>query len=86
MPTASADIVTVSHDHKDHNNHKAVNGTTRRDKPFIIDHPGEYEVGGISVFGVETSHDAHGGVERGKNIVFIIVEYGDELNKNIEVR
>lgn len=73
LPTASADIVTVSHDHKDHNNHKAVNGTTRREKPFIIDHPGEYEVGGISVFGVKTDHDAHGGVERGKNIVYTVL-------------
>lgn len=73
FPSASADIVTVSHDHKDHNNFKLINGTTRRDHPFIVDHPGEYEVGGISVFGVKTDHDAQGGVERGSNTVFTIL-------------
>lgn len=73
LPSASADLVTVSHDHKDHNNFKAISGTVRRDKPFIVDHPGEYEVGGISVFGVKTDHDANGGVERGSNIVFTVL-------------
>lgn len=73
LPSASADIITVSHDHKDHNNFKPINGTARRNNPFIVDHPGEYEVGGISVFGVKTDHDAHGGVERGSNTVFTIL-------------
>jgi len=73
LPSSSADIITVSHDHKDHNNIKPVNGTARRNKPFIVDHPGEYEVGGISVFGVKTDHDANGGVERGTNTVYSIL-------------
>lgn len=73
LPSASADIVTISHDHKDHNNYKAINGTARREKPFIITHPGEYEVGGISVFGVKTDHDASGGAERGSNIVYTVL-------------
>lgn len=73
LPSASADIVTVSHDHQDHNHYQSINGTARRDRPFIVDHPGEYEVGGISVFGVKTDHDAHGGVERGSNIVFTVL-------------
>jgi len=73
MPCASADIVTVSHDHKDHNNLKSVNGTARRKEPFIVNHPGEYEVEGISVFGVQTAHDDNGGVERGDNTVYSIL-------------
>ncbi len=73
LPTLSADLVTVSHDHHDHNATDKINGTTRRDKPFLITKPGEYEVAGISVFGVETFHDAHGGVERGKNTIFTIL-------------
>lgn len=77
MPSASADIVTISHHHKDHDNAKSIKGTPRREKPFIIDHPGEYEVNGVSVFGVKTDHDAHGGVERGVNHVFTI--FLDEL-------
>lgn len=69
-PRLSGDIVTVSHGHDDHNNIKAVTGTARRRNPFIIDAPGEYEVEGVSVFGVETFHDDKKGEERGKNIVF----------------
>jgi len=70
LPKMSADIVTVSHDHKDHNEIKTIVGTARRKNPFIVTDAGEYEVGGISVFGVQTFHDANGGVERGTNMVF----------------
>lgn len=73
LPTASADVVTVSHDHEDHNAVGQVRGTARRDKPFLITKPGEYEVGGISVFGVKTYHDSHQGVERGVNHVYTIL-------------
>lgn len=70
MPSASADVVTVSHDHPDHNQIDKVKGTARREKPFLVTHPGEYEVGGISIFGVDTFHDASQGAERGKNTIF----------------
>jgi L-ascorbate metabolism protein UlaG (beta-lactamase superfamily) len=73
LPTVSADVVTVSHNHKDHAEFSQVGGTARRKKPFIIEKPGEYEVGGVSVFGVETFHDDHQGTERGPNIVFTIM-------------
>lgn len=76
MPTASADIITVSHQHQDHNAVGQVKGTARRDKPFVIDKPGEYEVGGISVFGVPTFHDGSQGAERGTNIISTIVMDG----------
>ncbi|MBU0578445.1 MBL fold metallo-hydrolase [Patescibacteria group bacterium] len=77
FPTVSADIVTVSHDHQDHNQVSLVSGTARRKNPFIIDTPGEYEVGGISVFGVETYHDQSNGAKRGLNTVFTI--FFDEM-------
>lgn len=73
FPSSSADIVTVSHDHPDHNQVDKVKGTARRDKPFIVTHPGEYEVGGISIFGVPTYHDASQGAERGSNTAFTIL-------------
>lgn len=73
MPNVSADLVTVSHDHFDHNFVKKISGTARRSNPFIIDTPGEYEVGGVSVFGTATWHDANQGVERGSNTVFTIL-------------
>lgn len=76
MPTVSADVVTVSHQHQDHNAVSLVKGTARRQRPFVIDKPGEYEVAGISVFGVPTFHDATQGAERGANVIYSIVMDG----------
>lgn len=70
LPNMSADIVTVSHAHKDHNNIQPISGTARRNNPFIVEDAGEYEVGGISVFGVQSHHDANKGAERGHNNIF----------------
>lgn len=77
MPNMSADMVTASHDHHDHNAVAKVKGTSRREKPFIVNKPGEYEVGGISIFGVSSFHDNSKGTERGPNTIFTI--YLDEL-------
>jgi len=65
VPNFEADIVTVSHQHPDHNNAGAL-----RANPFVIDTPGEYDVKGVMVQGIETFHDAKAGAERGKNIVY----------------
>lgn len=73
LPSVSGDMVTVSHDHHDHNAVAKVKGTARREKPFIINKPGEYEVGGISVFGVPSFHDNSKGTERGPNTIFTIL-------------
>lgn len=73
LPNLSADVVTVSHDHFDHNASQKIKGTARREKPFLVSAPGEYEVGGISIFGVPTFHDSSKGSERGKNNIFTIV-------------
>ncbi len=73
LPRLSADVVTVSHDHFDHNNWKGITGTARRTNPFVIDTPGEYEVLGVSVFGVKTYHDDKKGEERGENVVYSIL-------------
>lgn len=76
MPKLSADIVTVSHDHGDHNKAELVGGTTKRPKPMVVREPGEYEVGGVSVIGTEVFHDEQEGAERGKNIVFTFLVDG----------
>lgn len=70
-PGVKADIVTISHDHGDHNNSAGVK-PFNRDEVFVIDHPGEYEVQGITVVGYPSFHDAQQGAERGKNIMFSI--------------
>lgn len=65
LPKVKADIVTVSHDHADHNASGNVGGS-----PFVIDGPGEYEVKGIGIMGLETYHDDKQGQERGRNTIF----------------
>lgn len=67
MPSLEADIVTVSHDHHDHNNTGAIRGN-----PFIINSAGEYDIKGIMIEGVESYHDDKQGAERGKNIIYRI--------------
>ncbi len=66
----TAHIVTVSHDHPDHNNVAGVR--PMRERLFVINGPGEYEVGGILIAGVRTYHDKVKGVERGTNTVYTI--------------
>lgn len=63
----AAEVVTVSHDHFDHNQTAKVKGV-----PFVISGPGEYEVKGISVIGVPTWHDDNQGGKRGPNTVYVI--------------
>lgn len=62
-----ADVITVSHDHPDHNEVAAVGG-----KPFVISGPGEYEIKGVMVIGVATYHDENQGADRGKNTIYRI--------------
>ena len=62
-----ADIITVSHDHGDHNAVKQVEGN-----PFIIHGPGEYEIKGIGVVGLSVYHDEQKGELRGRNTMYRI--------------
>ncbi len=67
LPNFEADIITVSHDHDDHNNIKGLRGT-----PKIIQSAGEYDIKGIMVEGILAYHDAKQGAERGTNIIYRI--------------
>jgi L-ascorbate metabolism protein UlaG (beta-lactamase superfamily) len=66
-PKVDADIVTVSHQHGDHNAVAAVGGS-----PLVIDWPGEYEKKGVRITGYQTFHDKNKGADRGENIMFKI--------------
>lgn len=66
----TAHIVTVSHNHEDHNYVAGVK--PMRDRVFVIDGPGEYEVSGVLISGVRTYHDKARGAERGFNTVYVI--------------
>lgn len=65
IPRMRADIVTISHEHEDHNYCRIISGD-----PKILRGPGEYEVKGIFIVGISTYHDRKKGQERGKNTVF----------------
>lgn len=78
LPRIATDIVTVTHDHYDHNNTGIVQAKMR-EEPFIIKGPGEYEVSGVSIFGVATYHDNSLGKERGRNTIYIIIMDGIRL-------
>lgn len=66
----TAHIVTVSHDHPDHNYVAGVK--PMREKLFVIDGPGDYEVSGVLISGIRTAHDKSKGSERGFNTVYVI--------------
>lgn len=67
----SADIVCVTHDHKDHNNATVVSAAQEGKSPFVISGPGEYEISGVNVVGVSSFHDDKEGAERGKNTIYL---------------
>jgi len=64
-PAETADIVTVSHDHADHNNVAAVKGN-----PQVVQGVGSHEAKGIQFKGIATAHDQSSGKERGANTIF----------------
>lgn len=66
LPRLTADIVTVSHQHGDHNFVEGVKG-----EPFVISSPGEYEIKGLFVTGVAMWHDSKNGAERGRNTIHL---------------
>ena len=65
FPEVSAGIVTVSHDHPDHNAVSQVEGS-----PLVLNIPGEYEKNGIRLTGFGVYHDNKRGEERGRNTLF----------------
>ncbi|MFA5029860.1 MAG: MBL fold metallo-hydrolase [Patescibacteria group bacterium] len=74
VPKFKADVVTISHDHDDHNNLNAIMGD-----PFVVRGPGEYETKGIFIYGIPAWHDEQAGQERGANIIYRINTEGINL-------
>ena len=65
MPEVTADIVTDSHGHKDHNHLEAVKGN-----PEVLNHAGAYDISGVHILARRTYHDSKNGAARGENLVF----------------
>lgn len=61
----TADAVTVSHAHYDHDNVNAVKGN-----PNVFRKEGFYELQGVEVTGIKSYHDTEFGAVRGENVIF----------------
>ena len=61
----SADVVTVSHDHGDHNHVQAVS-----ENPQVVRGTGTQTVKGIEFRGIACFHDQENGAQRGPNTIF----------------
>lgn len=86
MPLLEAEILLVSHDHYDHNNIKAIKGSSSqvsersgKAAPFLITEPGEYEIKDVFVRAIPSFHDNVEGRERGKNLIFALTAEGLRL-------
>ncbi len=64
-----ADIVTISHNHENHNFLQGMHGA-----PFVINGPGEYETKKVFVYGIKSSHTPD--LKSGANTLYRI-EIGD---------
>ncbi len=62
----NADIVTVSHDHADHNWVSGLQGN-----PDVVKGPGEKAAKGLTFRGIPTYHDDTDGSQRGENTIFV---------------
>lgn len=67
FPKVEARIVTISHQHDDHNYKEGILGN-----PVYIEGPGEYEIADVFINGIATHHDNKYGEERGKNTIYKI--------------
>lgn len=67
FPKTEADIVTISHQHQDHNFLGQISGD-----PLVIDWPGEFEKNSVRVFGYQSYHDKERGAKRGENTLYKI--------------
>ncbi|HIE11949.1 MAG TPA: MBL fold metallo-hydrolase [Desulfotomaculum sp.] len=71
LPPVSPDVVTVSHQHFDHNAVGACKG-----EPAVVEGSGTHQVKGLTIRGVATFHDKKQGAQRGPNTVFVIEAEG----------
>src|SRR5688572_17302962 len=62
-----ADVLLMSHEHFDHAYKEGV-----QNYRLLINEPGEYETGDVSIYGINTFHDDKEGSERGNNTMYLI--------------
>lgn len=74
LPLLHAEVVTVSHDHYDHNHTASLKG------PFtLLDKPGHFDTGFAKISGLPSFHDGKHGAVRGRNIIFNVEMDGVQI-------
>lgn len=66
-----ADLVTISHTHKDHSHTDLIEG-----EPLILTWPGQFEKKGVRLWGISTFHDKVEGKEKGENVMYKLESEG----------
>jgi len=66
-----ADIVTISHAHKDHSHIDLIEG-----EPLVLTWPGQFEKKGVRIWGFSSFHDKVEGKERGENVMYKLESEG----------
>ncbi|MGE5544325.1 MAG: MBL fold metallo-hydrolase [Bacillota bacterium] len=67
IPDVSADLVTISHSHYDHNCVEWVLGN-----PQMVSSPGKTQFRDVDILGIPSFHDQNQGRLRGDNTIFVI--------------
>jgi len=75
LSKVTAGIVTLSNDDPTRIDRNVVRPI--KERVFVVEGPGEYEVGGLMIDGVRTYRDASKGVESGYNTIYVL--HLDEL-------
>lgn len=65
LPDLACDILTISHEHYDHNYREGVHAD------IVFDSPGEFDFKGARIKGFRTFHDNRSGNQRGFNTMFL---------------
>ena len=63
----AVDVVTVSHEHGDHNNVHSLIGN-----PEVVRGSGSFDVRGVAIRGIAAYHDSEKGAKRGENTIYVI--------------
>ena len=66
-----ADVMTISHQHHDHNYRDMATNN-----PVVLEAPGQYNVGGLSMEAIASFHDDVHGAKRGTNLIFTYLADG----------
>ncbi len=72
------DLALVTHDHEDHNFVSVVK-SPQGSVPMVFDKPGEYEVAGVVITGINSFHDDSQGRERGANLIYHLLFDGLDI-------